>query len=111
MKIEWFDDYQFNALRTARSTLSDDVRQCNWAMGLAGEAGETCDYIKKVVCHGHELDRDHVVKELGDVLWYVAVMANEYGITLAEIATENIEKLNKRYPEGFDAQKSINRAD
>ena len=79
-------------------------------MGLAGESGEVCDYLKKVVFHGHELDKDQLCKELGDVLWYVATLATTAGLSLGEIARANVVKLQLRYPDGFDSTRSMNRA-
>lgn len=110
-KIYGFDEYQQLAERTARrsDTDTDVQRYANFGMGLAGEAGETCDYLKKVVFHGHELNDDKLCKELGDVLWYVATLATTAGLTLSEIAGANIKKLKQRYPNGFDTQSSVNR--
>jgi NTP pyrophosphatase (non-canonical NTP hydrolase) len=105
------ESYQKQAERTMQSKMTPDVRQCNWAMGLAGEAGETCDYLKKVICHNHELDVAYLEKELGDVLWYIAAIATEYGLNMDDIAHLNIEKLRKRYPEGFSTEMSIKRED
>lgn len=79
------------------------------ALGISGEAGEVTDYIKKVAFHGHELDKDKLVKEIGDVLWYAALLADTIGINLEEIAIRNIDKLKIRYPEGFSHENSINR--
>lgn len=81
----------------------------NYALGIAGEAGEVADIIKKYSFHGHEMDKDDLAKELGDVLWYLSNIANEVGIDLERIAMLNIEKLQKRYPNGFDQERSINR--
>ena len=80
-------------------------------MGLGGEAGEVVDYYKKVLFHGHELDRDKLIDETGDVLWYVAAMATALDVTLEEIAEYNIKKLRKRYPENFTSELSINRSE
>lgn len=95
------------------SGLVDDMQlqTAVFALGLAGEAGEVADYLKKVIGHGHDFDRETLVKELGDVLWYLAALAYQHQISLAEVAEANIEKLQKRYPEGFTAEHSINRAD
>lgn len=76
------------------------------AIGLAGEAGEVADAIKKGVCHRHGIDKDALKKELGDVLWYVAGIATELGLDLGEIMKANIEKLKARYPEGFSVEES-----
>lgn len=103
-------EYQHAALRTAAST-PDRPELAVLALGVAGEAGEVADLVKKHIGHGHTLDREKVVKELGDVLWYIAVLANQVGATLETVAQANIEKLAKRYPEGFSSERSINRID
>lgn len=106
-----FREYQQLAERTANAGVRDDClkRFANFGMGIAGEAGEVCDYLKKVVFHGHYLDLATLEKELGDVLWYVATIATTAGLSLEEIAITNIEKLKARYPEGFDPERSRNR--
>lgn len=103
-----FDEYQELAIRTARTNF-DAPPICNWAMGAAGEAGEAMEIVKKSVYHGHPLDVKALVKEMGDTLWYLAVLADEVGLDLGYIAQRNIAKLRERYPEGFSAEKSINR--
>lgn len=103
-----FNEYQKAAMRTAdKGELISQL--VAGAMGLVGEAGETCDYIKKVVFHGHDLDPDKVAEEVGDTLWYAALLAEVIGISLEEIARRNIEKLKRRYPEGFDPERSRER--
>lgn len=72
-----------------------------WSLGLTGEAGEFADLMKKVHGHGHELDLEKAKKELGDVLWYLAVLADSLGLTLSEVAKANVAKLRARYPDGF----------
>ena len=101
----YLDDYQHSALTTA-SGINDLV---NVALGLTGEAGEFADHIKKVIYHGHDLDRVYVRKELGDILWYVAVGASLVDTDLSMIARINVDKLKARYPEGFSSEASINR--
>ena len=81
----------------------------NGALGLTGEAGEVADSIKKTIFHGHGLDLDGLVKELGDVCWYLALLCHAIDVPLEEVMTRNIEKLKKRYPEGFSESASINR--
>ncbi|QAT43463.1 nucleoside triphosphate pyrophosphohydrolase family protein [Aminipila luticellarii] len=100
--------YQKSALRTA-DKLEDDELILNGVMGLNGEAGECIDIVKKALFQGHLLDDEKLLDELGDVLWYVAITAEGIGATLDEVAQHNIDKLNKRYPEGFDIQHSVNR--
>lgn len=98
-------DYQKNAMRTA----GDGVSIINAALGLCGEAGEVADIVKKATFQGHELDKERICEELGDVLWYVALAAEAMGTTVEELMRQNIEKLRKRYPDGFDPERSIHR--
>jgi NTP pyrophosphatase (non-canonical NTP hydrolase) len=86
-----------------------DLRLDNFALGLAGESGEVLEMVKKYLYHGHELDMNKLIKELGDVFWYLATIASTFNIPLSEIAGKNIAKLKERYPDGFSAEKSINR--
>ena len=104
MKI---NEYQRLAMRTA----SNEDGLLNGALGLCGEAGEVADIIKKHKFQGHELDKQEVAKELGDICWYIARICTEIGVSLEEVMQCNIEKLRKRYPNGFDADRSINRAE
>jgi len=104
-----FNEYEKLAMRTANTKATKDMKLANFGMGLSGEAGEVTDYLKKVVFHGHELDKQKLKDELGDVLWYIATIANIAGIELNNIAEYNVEKLKKRYPNGFEKEKSINR--
>lgn len=102
------DEYQSLARRTMGPRTHQD-QLANAALGLTGEAGEVADMLKKHLFHAHPLDRDAMVKELGDCMWYVAAMATALDIPLSEIGERNIEKLRKRYPEGFSAERSLNR--
>ncbi len=83
----------------------------NGVLGLCGESGECSDILKKYLYQGHELDKDHLIEELGDVLWYCAELASGLGVDLSAVATTNIQKLMKRYPNGFDTDRSQNRSD
>jgi NTP pyrophosphatase (non-canonical NTP hydrolase) len=106
------DGYQTLAART--NDHKDQTPKENMAMlslGVAGEAGEVADYMKKVLFHLIPLDREKLIKELGDVMWYVACLASKEGIPLSEVAYKNIEKLKARYPNGFTTEDSIKRAD
>lgn len=99
------NSYQKEALRTFIPT----GRESSWsmaAMGLAGEAGEAVDLLKKHLYHGHNLDQGKLTRELGDILWYVAVLSHLNGIDLADVAAQNVVKLRARYPEGFDPERS-----
>lgn len=103
-----FNEYQELAERTAKG-LDKEKRLANFGLGISGEAGEVTDYIKKVLFHGHVLNKDKMKEELGDVLWYIATIGTTVGLSLEDIAESNILKLKKRYPEGFDKEKSVNR--
>ena len=79
----------------------------NVGLGLAGEAGECADLIKKTLHQGHEFDKEKLIRELGDVCWYVALACSVLEIDMEEVMTLNIEKLADRYPEKFEAERSI----
>lgn len=83
----------------------------NASLGLCGESGEVADVVKKFAYQGHDLDRDHIIEELGDILWYVAQAAESICVDMSVIAENNIRKLLLRYPDGFSSDKSINRRD
>ncbi|QSQ14068.1 nucleoside triphosphate pyrophosphohydrolase family protein [Myxococcus landrumensis] len=108
------NEYQLAALRTAsidNERPLDALGLARDALGLTGEAGECADLVKKHVGHGHALDKEKAAKELGDTLWYVAVIAARLGYTLETVAQMNVDKLRKRYPEGFSSAASIARVD
>lgn len=104
------NDYQEAALRTAnREKLSDKELLTNGVLGLSGESGECADIVKKHLFQGHELDTEKLANELGDVAWYLAVTAKAIGLDLETVLQMNVDKLRKRYPEGFSAERSIHR--
>lgn len=103
------NEYQELALRTLNRELTNSEILADGALGLNGEAGECADIVKKYMFQGHALDREHLAKELGDVAWYLAVTAYAIGYKLGDILQMNIEKLQERYPEGFDEFRSRNR--
>lgn len=80
----------------------------NACLGLSGEVGELTDMVKKWFFHEKTLDETHLKKELGDVMWYVAMMCQSMGWELDDILQMNIDKLKARYPEGFDVVKANN---
>lgn len=100
--------YQELAQRTSSARDPFDKIE-NGILGMSGESGECADILKKYLYQGHEFDREKLADELGDVLWYIAESAAGLGRSLEEIAQGNINKLRKRYPEGFDPQRSIHR--
>ena len=114
--------YQQEVLRTLAGTEQRAIAETGlsqenialltvFSLGVTGEAGEVADIVKKVVGHGHPLDRAALVKELGDVLWYVAAIAHVLGSDLDEVAAANIAKLRKRFPDGFTSAASRTRVD
>ena len=103
------NEYQKLALTTLNPDLSKKDVLINGVMGLCGEAGEAIDIVKKWLAQGHELDKEKLAKELGDIAWYLAETARALEIPLEEIFRMNIEKLKSRYPEGFDTSRSVNR--
>ena len=105
------NEYQALAMTTLNPRLSRKDVLINSVMGLCGESGEAIDLVKKWLAQGHPLDKVRLAKELGDIAWYLAEAATALDIPLEDIFQANIEKLKKRYPEGFDSQKSIHRQD
>ena len=103
------NEYQKLAMRTSNQELSNAMHLVNGALGLCGESGEVADIVKKFWMQGHNLDQGHIAKELGDCLWYVAETATAIGYDLETIMQMNIDKLMKRYPEGFSAERSQHR--
>ena len=103
------NEYQRLAMTTLNKDLTKKEVLVNSVMGLNGEAGEVIDLVKKHLFHGHELKKEELIKELGDVAWYLAEAAYALDIDLETILVKNIEKLKKRYPEGFSKENSINR--
>ena len=102
-------EYQTLAMTTLNPELSKKDVLINGVMGLCGESGEAIDIVKKWLAQGHELDREKLAKELGDIAWYLAETAYALDIALEDIFRANIEKLKKRYPEGFSADRSVRR--
>jgi len=110
-KIMNFKEYQQEALKTA-NTDKLNWRDCltNAALGLNGESGEFADIVKKYLFQGHQLDKDKLAKELGDIAWYLSLASYAIDVPLEDIAKANIDKLRKRYPNGhFEAERSIKR--
>ncbi|WP_167956521.1 nucleoside triphosphate pyrophosphohydrolase family protein [Anaerosporobacter faecicola] len=103
------NEYQTLAMKTRNKEMSQKDTLINGVMGLCGESGEAIDLVKKHLAQGHPLNQEELAKELGDIAWYLAETALAIGYSLEEIFQMNIEKLKKRYPEGFDQEKSIHR--
>jgi NTP pyrophosphatase (non-canonical NTP hydrolase) len=110
MKNLTLNEYQRLAEKTSGAGKSGDRRKIIAALGLAGEAGEFANMIKKLTAHGHRIPIEKLAEELGDVLWYVAEAASACNLSLNEIAVMNIKKLKNRYPDGFSEERSRNRS-
>lgn len=98
-------EYQQAVTRTM-GNLPTEQALANWGLGLAGETGEVIEHIKKHVFHGKPLYLPDVMKELGDVAWYLAAICNQLNIRLEDVLKANVEKLEKRYPDGFKSHQS-----
>ena len=108
--------YQALAARTLIDrpdfAITDDQLMIAWnAIGLAGEAGEIMELVKKGIFHQHGLDTEKMHKELGDLLWYVAALCTKLGFSMDAVMQANIEKLKIRYPDGYNSQDSQRRVD
>ena len=103
------NEYQQLAMTTLNPELDKKDVLINGVMGLCGESGEAIDIVKKWLAQGHTLDKEKLAKELGDIAWYLAETAYALDIPLEQILQANIDKLKKRYPEGFDSERSIHR--
>lgn len=108
-----FQSYQSLAMRTARKPdhahLEFDLQHA--AIGLAGEVGELADTVKRFVFYRQQLDKENVVEELGDILWYLALAATAVGADLGKLAEQNIDKLKRRYPHHYTDQHAAARLD
>lgn len=105
------DKYQELAMRTLNPEIDKKELILNAAMGLCGESGEAIDLVKKHLFQGHDLDDEKLIKELGDVAWYLAEAATALNVNLSEILEKNIKKLENRFPDGFNSNRSINRGE
>ncbi len=105
------DEYQRLALRSAPPGHTEQERLLNAALGLCGEAGEWADTLKKHAFHGHPIDRAALSKELGDILWYVALACDALDLQMSAVMAENIAKLRARYPDGFSPERSLHRVE
>ena len=103
------NEYQKAAMATLNQTLDKKDILINSVMGLCGESGEAIDIVKKWLMQGHELDKEHLVRELGDVAWYLAEAATALEVPLEAVFQGNQDKLRQRFPNGFDTGASVNR--
>ena len=105
------NEYQKAAMATLNPALDKKDVLINSVMGLCGESGEAIDIVKKWLMQGHELDKEHLVRELGDVAWYLAEAATALDIPLEAVFQGNLDKLRQRFPNGFDTGASVNRTE
>ena len=103
------NEYQQLAMATLNPQLEKRDVLINSVMGLCGEAGEAIDIVKKWMAQGHVLDKEQLVKELGDIAWYLAEAATALDMPLEDILQANIDKLKQRYPNGFETERSLAR--
>lgn len=108
-----FDEYQQQALHTVHTNPDPLMDKTIWAMGVAGEAGEVVEKWKKIVAYKggkvSDEDLDELAKELGDVVWYIAVLAHSLGLSLEEVMQRNISKLASRKERGVITGEGDNR--
>lgn len=102
------NEYQYLASRTINKNLTVRDMELHAIHGMAGEIGELHSIYQKEY-QGHDVDLEHIKKELGDLLWFIAEYCTSYDWNLEEIMQMNIDKLKKRYPDGFEKEKSLNR--
>ena len=103
------DDYQDTIQRTCTIVDREDLLKLA-LIGLQDELGEIAGPLKKHLWHGHELDLAHVQEEIGDLMWYLATLCNALALSLSETLIRNVEKVARRYPDGFSSARSIHRA-
>jgi NTP pyrophosphatase (non-canonical NTP hydrolase) len=101
--------YSRLAIRTAKCGIAiDNITHAS--LGIGGEAGEVLDHVKKVVFNDRDLDIDHIVAEIGDILWYINLMLYTVDVPWSIVLDKNIAKLQARYPDlKYDADRSLNR--
>lgn len=102
------NEYQKLAARTIDKKLSKSQKELHSLFGMVGEIGEIHSIYQKLF-QGHSFSEEHLKKELGDLMWFIAEYCTAYGWELEDIMQMNIDKLKARYPEGFEADKSLHR--
>lgn len=102
-------DYQKEAMTTLNPALDKKDVLINSVMGLCGESGEAIDIVKKWLMQGHDLDKEHLIKELGDIAWYLAEAATALDVPLETVLQGNLDKLRQRFPNGFSTEASVHR--
>ncbi|MDO8516597.1 MAG: nucleoside triphosphate pyrophosphohydrolase family protein [Nanoarchaeota archaeon] len=93
-------EYQEFCKLTAKKFENPELEIATWGLGIAGEAGDVASCIKKTFAHKNDI-KDGIKENLGDTLWYSAMICNFFGWDFNEILEQNVSKLKARYPEGF----------
>lgn len=107
--MKTFSEYQKNALRTASTAVTTEHDLWHGVLGLVTESAEMADVLKKQHAYGKPIDLVNLKEELGDVLWYIALLCRALDTDMETIAQANIEKLKIRYPERYTNEKALNR--
>ena len=102
------NEYQKLAMRTININNDVDSIMCHGVFGLTSEAGEVAGLLQKVY-QGHDFDDEHMKKELGDCLWMIAEICTALDFSLDDVMQTNIDKLKARFPDGFEAERSLHR--
>lgn len=109
------NEYQRLSARTLNAALpvlnENQTQLLMVALGLAGETGELVDALKKMIFHGHSIDKDKVAEEASDLLWYLAALCTTLSLDLSDVMQANVDKLRRRFPDGFSTEASIARVD
>jgi len=100
-------EFQDSVIRNKKTTDPTKLRVLHWALGLGGEAGEALEFVKKSEFYGDHRHTHDLIKELGDVVWYVTALASEYGYELEDVLRMNMEKLQERYKDGFTKEEAV----
>ncbi len=116
IKMIYANEYQWLSSRTLPDSPEQvytdyEIMLVRCGLGLAGEAGEVADTLKKAVFHQHGINREQLIDELGDVLWYVAALCTKLDVNMSEVMERNVAKLRERYPEGYSSAASVARTD
>ena len=106
-----FQTYREQRKRTETWIGNADEKLCMLCMGLAGESGEIIDYLKKMLFHKHPFDKEKLIKEMGDMMWYFVGLLDFFKIDIEDVFNKNIKKLQQRYPNGWNAEDSFKRRD
>jgi len=99
-------DYQKLCKNTAKKFSDKNLEIATWGLGVSGEAGDIASCIKKYYAHQNKEVKDGIKENIGDMLWYTAMVCNHFNWSLDEILTANYQKLKNRYPEGFSIKKA-----